>query len=343
MPDGSQSTKSRSLVWKEYFLSTVVRHEAFTLVIILIALFAIFGVTTHGLSLDRTNIANILLQSSMLGVAAVGQALVILTAGIDLSIGGIALMAACMGGSLMTTMEGFLGPLPIGAALLIMLLVGAGLGAVNGVLVSRLRMVPLIVTLAIWQMTRGASYQLTLGLENVGQVIQELPPGLSFIAHESVGGVPNPVFIFVAAIVVGYFVLHHTSFGSSIYAVGGNETTAWLSGVKTRNIKFWVYVISGLCGAIAAIIQVSRVMCSSYGVISGLEMDSIAAVVIGGVSLFGGKGSIIGVLLGVLILGVISNGMNIMGLNTFMQNVIKGAVIVTAISVDAVRRMRTGE
>jgi len=337
-----QSKKPSGATWKKYFLTNVLKHEAFTLAIILIALVVVFGVTTHGLSLDRSNIANILVQSSMLGVAAVGQALVILTAGIDLSIGGIALMVVCLGGALMTTTAGFLGPISMAAALLIMLLAGAGLGAVNGLLVSRLRMPALIVTLAMWQIARGVSYELTLGLEDVAQIIRELPPGLAFIAHEGIGGVPNPVFIFVAAIVVGYFVLNHTSLGKSVYAVGGDEVVAWLSGIKTRNILFWVYVISGLCAAIAGMVQISRVMCASYRVISGLELDSIAAVVIGGVSLFGGKGSIIGVLIGVLILGTINNGMNLMGLNTFMQDLVKGAVIITAVTIDAVRRGRIG-
>lgn len=321
----------------------VVKHETFTLAIILAALIAVFGVTTRGLSLDRTNVANVLLQSSMLGVAAVGQTFVILTAGIDLSIGGIALMSAVMGGSLMTTMPGFLGPIPMVPAILIMMLLGAGLGAINGLLVSRLRLVPLIVTLAMWEMLRGASYQLTLGLEDVGQIIQQLPSGLAFIAHETAGGVPIPVFIFVAAIVIGYFALHHTSFGRTVYAVGGNTVTAWLSGIRVNSTRFWVYVISGFCGAVVAIIQISRVMSASYGVISGLELDSIAAVVIGGVSLVGGQGSIIGVLIGILILGVINNGMNLMGLNTFMQNVVKGVVILTAVSIDAIRRGRGGK
>ena len=317
-----------------------VRQENSALVGILIALIIVFGITTHGLSLEQTNILNILLQSSMLGVVAVGQAFVIMTAGIDLSVGGIALLVACLGGALMTTMPGFLGPIPLGAALVLMLIVGAGLGAINGVLVSRLRLAPLIVTLALWQMTRGGAYQLTLGHESTGQILRGLPQNLDIIAHHSLGGIPLAVFIFVAAIAVGYFVLNHTTFGKSVYAVGGNEASAWLSGIKTKNTLFWVYVISGFCAAIVAIIQLSRVMSASYGVISGLELNSIAAVIIGGVSLFGGRGSIIGVLVGVLIIGVINNGMNLMGLNTFMQDVVKGSVILIAITIDALRRYR---
>ena len=169
-----------------------------------------------------------------------------------------------------------------------------------------------------------------------------LPDVLAFVAHGSIGGVPIAVFILVGAIVLGYFVLNHTTFGNSVYAVGGSEASAWLSGIKTRNTVFWVYIISGFCAAIAAMIQISRVMSASPVIwgITGLELtiDSIAAVVIGGVSLFGGKGNIIGVLLGVLIIGVLNNGMNLAGLNIFTQYLLKGGVILAAVGVDAWRR-----
>lgn len=312
------------------------RNENFALVVILIVLITVFGILTNRLSLSRDNILNIMLQSSMRGVAAVGQALVILTAGIDVSVGGISTLVACIGGTLITTMPGYLGPIPWGTGLIVMLLAGAGLGAINGLFVSRLRLAPLIVTLAMWQITRGAA-SIVSKEESI-----HLPDALSFVAHSSIGGVPIAAFIFVAAIVLGYFILNHTTFGSSVYAVGGNEINAWLSGIKTRNTHFWVYVISGFCVAIAAVIQISRVMSASPVIwgITGLELaiDTIGAVVIGGVSLFGGKGSIIGVLLGVLIIGVLNNGMNIAGLSIFTQSLLKGGVILAAVGVDAWRR-----
>lgn len=335
MLDNSPNEKSPGSVLKEYW-PKIVRNEYFALGVILGVLMAVFGVMTHGLSLRRANILNIMLQSSMRGVVSVGQAMVILTAGIDVSVGGMSALVACIGGALMTTMPGYLGPIPVGAGLILMLLAGAGLGAINGLFVSRLRLAPLIVTLATWQITRGAASIVSK------EESMHLPDALAFVAHGSIGGVPIAAFIFVAAIVLGYFILNHTIFGNSVYAVGGNEPSAWLSGIRTRNTHFWVYIISGLCAAIAAMIQVSRVMSASPVVwgITGLELaiDSIAAVVIGGVSLFGGKGSIVGVLLGVLIIGVLNNGMNLAGLNIFTQYLLKGGVILVAVGVDAWRR-----
>jgi ribose/xylose/arabinose/galactoside ABC-type transport system permease subunit len=335
MPDKPQNEKPSSSALRKYS-STIFRNENFALGVILGVLIGVFGVMTRGLSLGRGNILNIMLQSSMTGVVSVGQALVILTAGIDVSVGGMSTLVACMGGALMTTMPGFLGPIPVGAGLILMLLFGAGLGAINGLFVSRLRLAPLIVTLATWQITRGAASVVSK------EESMHLPDALAFVAHSSIGGVPIAAFIFVTAIALGYFVLSHTIFGNSVYAVGGSEAGAWLSGIKTRNIVLWVYVISGFCAAIAAIVQVSRVMSASpvlWG-ITGLELsiDSIAAVVIGGVSLFGGKGNIIGVLLGVLIIGVLNNGMNLAGLNIFTQYLLKGGVILAAVGVDAWRR-----
>jgi ribose/xylose/arabinose/galactoside ABC-type transport system permease subunit len=318
------------------YLQKAVRNEHFVLALILIVLIAIFGVMSHGLSLSWDNALNILLQSSMRGIAAIGETLVILTAGIDISIGGMSTLVACIGGALMTTMPGYIGPIPVGAALMLMLLAGVGLGAINGLFVSRLRLAPLIVTLAMWLINFGAAAVVSK------DQLMFLPDAMAFVAHQSIGGIPVAVFIFVAAIVLGYFLLNHTTFGNSVYAVGGSEVVTWLSGIKTQNIKFWVYVISGFCAAITAIIQASRVMNASpviWGV-TGLELtlDTIMAVVIGGVSLFGGKGSIIGVLLGVLILGVLNNGMNMAGINIFTQYMIKGVVILAAVGIDAWRR-----
>ena len=166
----------------------------------------------------------------------------------------------------------------------------------------------------------------------------KLPDSLAFFGQGHIGGVPVPIIIFVAVIIVGYLVLNYTSFGRAIYAIGGSEASAWLSGIKANNIRLLVYVVSGFCAALAAIIALSRVMCASTSVVIGLELDSIAAVVIGGVSLFGGKGSMIGVLIGVLLLAIIDNAMNLMGLVTHHQWMVKGAVILGAVAVDVWRR-----
>ena len=140
--------------------------------------------------------------------------------------------------------------------------------------------------------------------------------------------------------VIAYFVLNHTTYGRSIYATGGNPVSAWLSGIKVRNILFSVYVISGFLASLAGVIMTSRVMSASLDSLKGLEMDSIAAVVIGGISLMGGKGTLVGVVLGVLILGVINNGMSVLGADPAFQGIVKGIIIIAAVTIDYVRRGR---
>jgi ribose transport system permease protein len=219
------------------------------------------------------------------------------------------------------------------AAVAAMLFLGLGIGIFNGWAVSRLRMPALIVTLAIWQMCRGGAYQMTRGW-----TILELPRSLTFFGQANITGVPVAVIIFIAVIAVSYLTLNHTSYGRSIYAVGGNPSSAWLSGLKVPNLILSVYGISGILAALAGLITLSRSMAGSMNTAMGLELDSIAAVVIGGVSLSGGRGNMIGVLLGVLTLGVINNGMNVYGLDPSLQNLVKGAIIFSAVAVDIFRR-----
>lgn len=295
---------------------------------ILLIMIAVLGIITKGLTVTRSNITNIWLQSSMRGIAAMGQLFVILTAGIDLSIGGVALTVAILGAKLMTGQ-----PTISVTAIVAMLAVGTGIGVFNGSLVSRIGMPALIVTLGMWQMTKGFSYLLCRG-----QTILNLPPPLNFFGAGYVAGVPVPVIIFIAVAVVAYLALNYTSFGRSVYAVGGNPVSAWLSGIKVKNILFLVYVIAGFLGALAGFIMMSRVMIGGLTTVVGLELDSIAAVVIGGVSLMGGKGNVIGAVIGVIILGVINNGMNVFAVSPAYQDIVKGAIIIVAVAADYIRR-----
>jgi ribose/xylose/arabinose/galactoside ABC-type transport system permease subunit len=318
-------------VHKKTFLSTVVRNENFALFIILVLLVVTISLVTDGIFLRSKNLMNVLLQSSVRGIITVGMTFVILTAGIDLSVGGVAILVAC-GGAVLISGK-FVG-LPLILGIILMLGMGMGVGAINGLSISRLRMSPLIVTLAVWQITEGAAYQVT----NRGETILGFPKVLSYLGQGSILGVPVPTIIFIIIAVVGYLILHHTTFGRSVYAVGGNETSAWLSGIQTKRVINSVYLISGLCAAIGGIITISRLMCASVTIIGGLEMDGIAATVIGGVSLMGGKGTIIGAMIGVLIIGVINNGLNIIGVNPAVHSIAKGAVIFLAVAVDVLRR-----
>ena len=224
-------------------------------------------------------------------------------------------------------------PLPLWLGIGIMLLSGVGWGALNGGAISRIRMPALIVTLATWEISKGVAFKI-----GGGQTIGFLPSKLGLLGYGNIGGIPIAVVIFAAVAVVAYFVLQHTTFGRSVYAVGGNPVSAWLSGIKVRSIQFRVYVISGLLAGLAGVIITGRVMSAAMVTLQGLELDTIAAVTVGGVSLAGGKGNLIGVVLGVLIIGVINNGMSILGAGPSVQGVVKGTIIFIAVAVDYIRK-----
>jgi len=313
--------------------------ELLILAIVLIVLIVLAAVLTQGLFFTGNNVKSLLLRACIVGIVAVGQAFVMLSAGIDLSVGGNLILASCVGAALMTidprlSIAPGGSPLPIAAGTIIMLLVAVGIGAVNGFAVSRLRMSPLIVTLAMWQITFGAAYQAT----NLGQLIASLPESFTFFGQGVVAGVPVPIIIFVLVVVVGYFILTQTTLGRAIYSVGGSETSAWLSGLNIRRVRTLVYIICGLCVGVGSLIALSRTLCGSIRMVAGLELDSITAVVIGGVSLSGGRGNLLGVVLGVLILAVISNMMTLMEVLPFHQDIIRGGVILAAVVANSFKK-----
>lgn len=312
------------------------RHENAVLVVVLIALMGGMAVITKGLTASRVNIFNILLQSSIRGVASVGQAFTVLSAGIDLSVAGVGLFCATLGSCLMTldpTIRIVSNPYSIYTVIPIMLVVGACWGVINGSAVSRLGMPALIVTIAMWQITQGAAF-----LINRGRMIHPLPDNLAFFGAGTVAGVPVLVIIFITVAVIGYFVLNHTTFGRSVYAVGGNPVVAWLTGINVKNILFIVYVISGFLAGLAGVMMTARSMSSSMQTLSGLELDTIAAVFVGGISMTGGKGNLLGVIIGTLIIGVINNAMSVLGAGAAIQSVVKGAIIIIAVAIDYLRR-----
>jgi len=305
-----------------------IRHENGVLVLVLVVIIAALAVLTKGATLSLRNISNVWLQSSTRGIASMGQTFVILCGGIDLSVGGLGLWAAILGASLMTRQA----TVPVYAIVAVVAL-GFGIGAANGFLTSRVGIPALIVTLGMWQITTGGGYLICRGF-----TFRNLPEGMRFLGGGNIAGVPVPVIIFVSMAAVSYFILSYTAFGRSVYAVGGNPLSSWLSGIKVKNVQFMTYVISGFLAAFAGLVMMSRTMCGGMGTVLGLELDSIAAVCIGGISLMGGRGTVIGAVLGVMILGVVSNGMNIFALDPCYQNLVKGAIIIGAVGADYVRR-----
>jgi ribose/xylose/arabinose/galactoside ABC-type transport system permease subunit len=318
----------------------ILRHENTYLFFVLLALIAIVAFATDGLSITRANMANVMLQSSIMGVASVGQAFVILTAGIDLSVGGVGLLSSVLGSSMMTrtVYQNIVGaPVSVAIAVPTMILAAAAVGTINGIMVSRVGMPALIITLGMWQIANGLGFAICQGSS-----IGALPDSMAFLGSGSIGGIPTPVVVFFWVAAIGYFVLNYTPFGRSVYAVGGNPVNAWLSGIKTRRVTFMVYLISGILAGIAGVLITGRVLSASMRSLEGLELDTIGAVCVGGVSLMGGRGNLIGVILGVLIIGVINNGMSILGAGPDTQDIAKGLIIITAVAVDIIGRRRRG-
>ena len=182
----------------------------------------------------------------------------------------------------------------------------------------------------------GAAFEIIQGFS-----IGDLPEHLAWWGQGTVGVVPVPVIIYVVVAIVAYYVLNYTTFGRSIYATGGNPVSAWLSGINVKRVLFSVYAISGFLAGLAAFIQLGRVMSASMMGLEGLEIDSIAAVTIGGVSLFGGRGNLIGVILGTLIIGTVNNGLSVLKAAPAAIRIVKGAIIILAVAIDTVRRRRS--
>ena len=262
-----------------------------------------------------------------------------LSAGIDLSVGGVGALCMVLGGLLITGPEagvpGLLADLtlPLATGIVISLLLGAGVGAANGSLVTRVRMPPLIVTLAMWIIARGGATAISHGAR-----VNIMPHALVAFGQGNIAGVPLPFVVFIVVAVLAYLVLYHTAFGKSVYSTGGNPATSWLSGVKVDKITLLVYIISGFLAGLAGVLIMARSNVAAAISVGSLELDTVAAVVIGGTSLLGGRGSLIGVVLGVMILGFVSNGMNVMALGPAAQEIVRGVIIFVAVAIDQIRR-----
>lgn len=275
--------------------------------------------------LSPDNLLNLLRQVSINGLIAFGMTFVILTGGIDLSVGSMLAFSSAMTALIITS-----GVDPM-FAMLLGCLVGLLAGAVNGLLVTAGGMAPFIATLATMTIYRGATLVVTDGnpITGLGDslMFQLFGKGYFF-------GIPVPAVTMAVTFVILYIILNKTVFGRETYAIGGNETAAALSGIKVNRRKIMIYALSGLMSALAGIILASRLDSAQPTAGETYELDAIAAVVLGGTSLMGGKGRIAGTLIGVLIIGVLNNGLNLIGVSSFYQQIIKGLVIVIAVLID---------
>jgi ribose transport system permease protein len=291
----------------------------------LVVLLVLFGALTLASDefLTGNNLANLARQVAIFGIIAVGQLLVILTAGIDLSVGSV------LGLSGAVTAELLVNGWPIPLAILVGLLVGVALGLVNGSLVAYAGLPPFIVTLGMLGIARG----IVLVLTNASTV-QPLPTSFANIANGSLLGVPNLLWVFVAVAAVAAFVLRRTVFGRYVYAVGSNPESARLSGVPVTKVLVTVYAISGLLAALGGVLFTSRLNAGIPTAGTGYELNAIAACVIGGASLFGAKGSAFGAAAGALIVATLNNGGNLLAINPFYLQIGIGLLILLAVFFD---------
>lgn len=300
------------------------------IILLLMGTFLALRTTTF---LTGDNIFNVMRAFSWIAIAGFGEIFVIIIAGIDLSVGSIMALAG------LVTAMALVAGLPIWLCILIGMAVGALIGLLNGLLVSRGHLPAFIATLGTMSIARGFCY----GLTN-GQPVQNLPPAFRVIGQGSLPlfglNIPYPVFImFALALIVGIF-LSRTIWGYRIYALGGNEQAARLSGINTTRIKLLVFTLSGLLAGIGGILMTSRLNVAAPTAAMGYELDVIAAVFIGGASTSGGSGTILGVLVGAAIMQVLRNGLVLLGFPAYWQPAAIGTVILIALMLDQVRRRR---
>ncbi|MCK3837769.1 MULTISPECIES: ribose ABC transporter permease [Pseudomonas] len=276
--------------------------------------------------LTASNLSNIARQVSINAIIAVGMTCVILTGGIDLSVGPVMALSGTLTAGLMVA------GVPPGLAIGAGLLVGVAFGIGNGLFVAYLHMPPIIVTLATMGIARGFGLMYTDGYP-----ISGLPEWFAFFGRGSVFGMQVPILIMLLTYLAAYVLLQHTRIGRYIYAIGGNEEAVRLSGVRAARFKLLVYGISGLTAAIAGLVLTSRLMSGQPNAGVSFELDAIAAVVLGGASIAGGRGVIVGTLLGAMLLGVLNNGLNMLGVSPYVQSVIKGGIILLAIFISRQR------
>jgi ribose transport system permease protein len=289
--------------------------------IVVLGLLVIVGViTAPGLFLTWSNILNILTTASVIGVVTVGMTFVIISGGIDLSVGAIIALASVWCTTLETQSYG------VGAMIFASLVVGTAAGLVNGALIAYARMVPFIVTLAMYVSARGLAEQIS---GRKSQIVNDT--SFAEIAFHKVLGLPILVVILAVVTVLGWLLLNRTTFGRRTFAVGGNAAAARLAGIDVRRHTLLVYVLSGACCGIGAIMltALTNTGASTHGML--YELDAIAAVIIGGTLLTGGRGSLIGSILGVLVFTTITNLFILNNLQTPIQNIAKGAIIVAAV------------
>lgn len=281
--------------------------------------------------LTQTNLSSVVRQTAVINIMSLGMTIVIIAGGIDLSVGAILAMSGVLGTMAME------GGVPAPAGVLIGVLTGLFWGFVNGILTARLRIAPFIVTLGTLGIIRGITLIITNGLP-----VHRVPPGFAFLGAGNLLGVPFVLWVVVICALATHVILEHTRLGRYAFAIGSNPDAAVYAGVPVGFVITAVYALGGLLTGLAGMIEASRLMTGQPTAGNGYELQAIAAVVIGGGSLHGGEGSVVGTLIGALIMGLLSNGSDLLGISPYLQQAIIGAVIILAVTLDELRKRRAG-
>lgn len=276
------------------------------------------------------NLINICLQATVIATLAIGMSFVIFSDGIDLSVGSVMALCCTVMGDLVANKG-----ISTAMGILVCLIIGVLCGAISGLLIAKVKMPPFIVTMGAMTLWRGVALEYSNGAGIYG-----VPSSLSFLGAGYIGNIPVAVIVVALLYLLAWFVLRKTRFGLHIYAMGDNDKAARLAGIKADKAKIFIYAISGLSCAIAAIIVTGRMGGSTPIVGQGYELEAIAGVAIGGASMSGGVGTIWGTLIGVLVVQVIRNGMNILSLSPYYQQIIIGIIIIISVGIDCFRRRK---
>ncbi len=325
----STNERTSDKIWAEARRRSYEVWQRLGMAIVLLILIAIMAAITPNF-FTYNNMINVARESSINAILAIGVTFVILSGGIDLSVGSALAVTGAV--SVVLTLQG----VPSILAVLAGILLGGLLGALNGALIAKFTLAPFIVTLGALTYLRGGAYFVTGGSTVINQDL-----GFAFLGLGSLGPIPWPVVVAFIVFIAAYILLNRTVFGRHVYAIGGSERAARMSGINVDRTFIWVYVISGICAGIAGVIFSARLLSAQPTAGQTYELFAIAAVILGGTKLTGGIGSLTGTVIGALIIGVLNNSLVLLDVPFFYQLVITGVVVILAVLLDRFRTVRS--
>jgi ribose/xylose/arabinose/galactoside ABC-type transport system permease subunit len=317
--------KGRPGIWKRF---TSKRETGIALPLVFLIIVA--GIV-NPVFFNIDNIINILRQTSFTFIIGVAMTFVLISGGLDLSVGSVLALGGVISGLAL------LAGIPIWLSVILGILVGVAVGLFNGIVIARFKIPSLIVSLGMMYFARGIVQVLTRG-----NPVYPLPEQFNFLGQGFIWGIPVVVIVAAVLGVIGHIVLTQTAFGRAVYAIGGNMETARLSGINTQRVQAWVYVLCGASAGLAGVLTAARLASALANAGTGMELQVIAATIIGGTSMFGGSGSILGTLIGVTFMNVIANAMILMRISVYYQSMVIGAIIILAVGIDQYNRARRG-